>query len=543
MEKQTENYYRHIFFIFIGIIILFRIFGAKFLPVTRDEAYYFSWAAFPDLGYFDHPPLIAWLSVLVNAEKHSWFMGRLGCLILSFLMIPISISLFKTVGISGKKSLTSGIILMNFNFLGFMIGILATPDIPFIFSWLIALHEALKALLENEKRWITAGIFTGLGILGKYAMLFIGPIFLFALLMKPEKLKSPWPYLGGIFCVIVITPHLMWNYNRDFISLKFQLGHGFQGSHKVNDSLFPLPFPYPTIAEKGSKEAVLAEYFKTEEEKEKPPEKPKSDIQKSFERVSGFVISQILLWGFLIFPISFALIKWKKQKNHKKIQIKKEAIPLIAASFVFPLIVFGIVSFKSHIEANWPAFYVIGASVLIIGTLELSPKAMYLAAIINLIFTSAVIAYSNNPIMFSNKPNKRIISETYGYDDLGRLLEGISSKPLFGDSYQIVSMLRFYAPDLKISQWPGITRHSEFTRRGEFTVHDLSSLREAGSFSIILSNPVPPKFYEYEIKNLSEIRECLGMAPTMETAFSNHRYDPLCKKPLQKWYLAEYLAY
>ena len=53
------------------------------------------------------------------------------------------------------------------------------------------------------------------------------PVFLIALLKKPKKLFSPMPYLGGVLCVLFLSPHLIWNANHEFVSFKFQINRGF----------------------------------------------------------------------------------------------------------------------------------------------------------------------------------------------------------------------------------------------------------------------------------------------------------------------------
>ena len=63
--------------------------------------------------------------------------------------------------------------------------------------------------------------------MSKYTMLLIGPVFLIALLKKPKKLFSPMPYLGGVLCVLFLSPHLIWNANHEFVSFKFQINRGF----------------------------------------------------------------------------------------------------------------------------------------------------------------------------------------------------------------------------------------------------------------------------------------------------------------------------
>ncbi|HZN92967.1 MAG TPA: hypothetical protein VFB81_09680, partial [Myxococcales bacterium] len=36
--------------------------------ITYDEAYYWTWSRAPGLGYFDHPPMVAWLIGLLGVR-------------------------------------------------------------------------------------------------------------------------------------------------------------------------------------------------------------------------------------------------------------------------------------------------------------------------------------------------------------------------------------------------------------------------------------------------------------------------------------------
>ena len=44
----------------LALFILRGIMAAQ-LPLSADEAYYWLWSQHPAAGYFDHPPMIAWL--------------------------------------------------------------------------------------------------------------------------------------------------------------------------------------------------------------------------------------------------------------------------------------------------------------------------------------------------------------------------------------------------------------------------------------------------------------------------------------------------
>src|ERR1700722_7195334 len=46
--------------VFLIAVTLARLAAAAFIPLSEDEAYYRLWATSLQLGYYDHPPMIAW---------------------------------------------------------------------------------------------------------------------------------------------------------------------------------------------------------------------------------------------------------------------------------------------------------------------------------------------------------------------------------------------------------------------------------------------------------------------------------------------------
>jgi len=47
--------------ILIAALLVLRAIMAAQLPLSADEAYYWLWSQHLAAGYFDHPPMIAWL--------------------------------------------------------------------------------------------------------------------------------------------------------------------------------------------------------------------------------------------------------------------------------------------------------------------------------------------------------------------------------------------------------------------------------------------------------------------------------------------------
>jgi len=46
--------------VFLLAVTLVRLAAAAIIPLSEDEAYYRLWAEHLQLGYYDHPPMIAW---------------------------------------------------------------------------------------------------------------------------------------------------------------------------------------------------------------------------------------------------------------------------------------------------------------------------------------------------------------------------------------------------------------------------------------------------------------------------------------------------
>ena len=61
------------FFAGLAATLAFRAWLSAAMPFTADEAYFVLWGRRPDLGFYDHPPMIGWwLAPLVAASDADW---------------------------------------------------------------------------------------------------------------------------------------------------------------------------------------------------------------------------------------------------------------------------------------------------------------------------------------------------------------------------------------------------------------------------------------------------------------------------------------
>lgn len=522
----------------LTVIFLARLLLAAFVPLTQDEAYYQIWSSQLDWGYFDHPPAIAWLTSLSQYWPDSAFSVRLLGVIVGLAQLWLTTRLARAFGFEQRAVQLAALILVATNLAGWLVGFLATPDIPFTLGWTLALHEAAYALRGQRWRWLTAGLATGLGLWGKYAMLMMGPIFLWALSRKREELRKPWPYLGGVCCLLIFLPHLWWNAHHDWLPLRFQMNHGLKGSHEVPDhAILKVSSPLPPMD--GTVEAHLARYFLTAEDL-KPPKPPKSWLQKTISQVSDFIGSQIFLWGLLLIPMGVAFFQNRRSNTSEKAPTLDPSVKALQqAATWFPLALFGLITFKQPIEANWPAIYTIGAATMLAPYLINRQRLLISAAAINGILLLAVGLHMRWPLSSSKPQRDRFLNENHGYQDLANYLR-YESGPIFADSYQIVAMVRHYAPDLKINQWPGITRYSEFTRRSEFVTVSMQDIVQRGRFFLVTSQLIPPRLPSYTPIKLWELRDCLSGDLMVTEVFSKEIYTPPCEARVHRWFLVEY---
>lgn len=529
-------------------LLLWIVFGA-FTPLVQDEAYYFLWSHYRGAGFFDHPPFVAYMASGHLVAPDSVLMGRSGAIFTALLTLIASVRLFRVYGLRDNLSIATALILSQFSLLGLLGGFLTTPDSGLILCWVLAVTEAMLALQGQKKRWLLAGLFTGLGLWSKYTMLLIGPVFLWALIVEARKgkksrgLLSPWPYLGGIVALLVFAPHLKWNADHDWITFKFQLRHGFSMERPQLES-DGLPSPEPFVP--GGAEALIANNFKAlleEQEVEELSPKPWDAALKKLNVYIGFYGSQVALWGALLIPIAAA---WTRRRRTRK-SVQEQTIidesvgsrHMVIAAVAVPLIVFGTLSPFSKVEANWSAMYIVGAAALLARFLTPYMRRLGLYAVVNAALVGIVVWHASTGILPLRPHRDRVMNETHGYENLAKIVSSLDGY-VFADSYQIVSMLHFYQPKMKVRQWPGITRPSEFLRRKELADIRLNDLETAGTFWLISTDVVPARIPGFHPVQMSQLRDCKGEEIQVLRGDLLYNPDERCKALVHEWYLTRY---
>lgn len=122
------------FFILLGASVLIRGIIAGFIELGNDEVYYWTYAKFPALSHFDHPPMVGLVIQLftLNLTFDSEFFIRLAALVFGTL----STGLMFLIGRQIKNPLTGlyAALLFTASLYGFILsGTFILPDTPQVF--------------------------------------------------------------------------------------------------------------------------------------------------------------------------------------------------------------------------------------------------------------------------------------------------------------------------------------------------------------------------------------------------------------------------
>lgn len=221
---------KRLFFITLAV----RIAVAVLMRPGADEAYYYVYSLHPDLSYFDHPPMVAWIGGMLPGLI-GWITPlsiRLGPIVLFTFAIYLFFLLSKSFMSEGESISATAVFMVVPMF--FLAGTFLLPDAALIFFWVLGLY-AFKTILvvPTVKNWLLLGGVIGLGMLSKYTagFLYLGG-FVFVLIDKRYRrfLFTPGPYLAVFVSLMIFFPVIFWNLKHGFVSFLYQTGRvGFSG--------------------------------------------------------------------------------------------------------------------------------------------------------------------------------------------------------------------------------------------------------------------------------------------------------------------------
>ncbi len=397
----------------IALLLAARAVFAAILPLTADEAYYWLWSRHLALGYYDHPPAIAWL---IAAGTHIFGDTSLGVRFSGLVLsLPATWLVWDSAALLLNDRAKAALAALIFN-LTLMVSVemlAATPDMPSIvtsalFFWCLCKVQVQPgpdlAGLSTGRWWLAAGIAAGLGLLSKFSVFFLGAGALLWLLADPRArrwLATPWPWAAAVLALLLYAPALWWQSQHQWQTFVFQ------------------------FARVGSGHLTL-------------------------RYLGEFVAAQAGLATPLVFVLMLAGL-WKG---------RTPGTPLfLPAMLVVPALVYFLIhALHARVQGNWPCFLFPMLAVLAAAALRgqgrwrwISLAAPPLAALL-LVLAYAQAGWSVIPIR--NDPVARILGRQFRpvATFAAALSRAHLADAILTTDYETTAWLRFQEPSLRVIQ-------------------------------------------------------------------------------------------
>lgn len=226
ISKPSQRTYTRLFWIFLTATTLFRMAIAGKFGLGVDESHYLFFSRHLAWGYFDHPPMVAFLAALTTLLGEGIIFVRLGpilCSAISLVLLRfLALSLYKDERVAFWATVLFAI--MPYQHL-LMVGLL--PDSTLNLFWCGTLLSSWHAMRDGRwPAWILTGVLFGGALLSKYHAVLLPACLLCYLCASPGRrywLGRMQPYVAGVIGLILFMPNVIWNAQHDWISYAYQL--------------------------------------------------------------------------------------------------------------------------------------------------------------------------------------------------------------------------------------------------------------------------------------------------------------------------------
>jgi 4-amino-4-deoxy-L-arabinose transferase-like glycosyltransferase len=466
MKSQTD--YTSLFWLFNFSLAGFKLLFASRpeIDLFTEEAQYWLWSQNLDWQYYSKPPMVAVLNFIsTTLIGHTEIAIRLIPILFgmgsAFLIFSFAGQIYqseKTAFWAGMVFLAMPITLLEFTF--------HTTDTSMSFFWILAWYGFYKAVNSNEKKyWILTGFATALGILSKSTMLLIFPAGLIYLIFSKQLKKHFNNFILFVFISLLgFVPGIIWNFQHEFYTFKH-------------------------IATLGGANTGGSQTF---------------DFSLLLARTSEYLVGQVAIVSVFFLPFFWMGFKrlWKTKDN---------TAFLLALPGLLTFVGFGVLSFKTWVEVNWPGFAYSTFAILLAPLMASTNKWSFyrswaigisLGLVVLLLIPNWQEWKSKGPVF---KAEKAIFKRMVGYNTLGTRVQfladslGGNSPVIFSESYHTASELAFYMSShpqtLVINMgsrknqwdlWPGMEKQVGNTGRFIFVSRAKESPEEVAKFEKLL---------------------------------------------------------
>lgn len=446
----------------MGLVAVFvwRIMFTGSVNLIPDECSYWTWSRRLDWSYFDNSGMVAYLIRISTAlwGKDTPFSVRFPFLVLSglstYLIYRVSHILF---GNRSRAILAAA--AFNLTPVALLGASTAIHDNALLFFWVLALWAAASFLRSEDPKWFyTMGAAAGLAFQSKYTgVLILSCVLVFLLWSGPHRrfLLKKEPWIGALIAAAFALPILWWNFSHQWASLHhiFFIGSGADSLGKrVLDGV-------------------------------------------------GYHLAQFLVMSPLVY---LALVVGSISALSRNL-LKPKPEQALLLCFGLPMLLFGLLAFKGHVEANWAfmaylSMVILAVEVIMTAREELREApwkwfgARYLkwAVILSVGPVLLVLVHAWIGVLPAGLETKlgkddRIIWETRGWAGLGKHVSSLKLEGdvIAADSYQLCALLEF-----NVAGNPDVRYLAPWKRPTQFDVWEPSFDNLKGR-NILFVSPMP----------------------------------------------------
>ena len=210
-------------------LTLLKLFYLGAPELIFEEAYYWNYAQHLDIGYLDHPLMVAWMiKTFTFALGDNEFAVRIGAFLSWFITARYVFKLTRETlnGVDNNSSAYWALLLLAALPAYFSFGWFMSPDAPLTACWAAAIYYFHQVVVKDKANaWVGVGIALGLGMISKYTIALLGSAMLLFLVIDKDSRK--WllrrePYLALLIACILFSPVIIWNMQHAWASFAFQ---------------------------------------------------------------------------------------------------------------------------------------------------------------------------------------------------------------------------------------------------------------------------------------------------------------------------------
>jgi 4-amino-4-deoxy-L-arabinose transferase-like glycosyltransferase len=408
---------------------LFRLLLSAFVPLLPDETYYWEWTRRLEGGYFDHPPGIALLITLgVKLFGNTVAGVRAGPAIAAVITHVAAVTCAWQLAGRGAAGATAArraaaiVAVLPIATLGL---VLATPDAALFATTMVSLLAVERALAHPVRSfssllwWVVAGVALGGAFVSKYTAVLLPLGLVIACLVHPalrRRFVEAGPWVASAIALALFAPVVIWNAVNQWVSFRFQLGHGFNAAARGHP------------------------------------------ISRELEMIGGQIgLASPLLFGLLALVVWWALRDgWAARHTAAPTDtvVRRFALAVIA---VVPLVFFAVSAWRRPVEANWPAMIYPGAMMLLAASEQPVVRGVWWrrGLVLAVVLLAIVGGQAFAPVL-PVAPRRDPIARAHGWTTLAaamqraradQFLEGTIDRWVAADRYQDASQLAFHLPD------------------------------------------------------------------------------------------------